>query len=304
MIFFRRVLCFAFVFLAVNIGLAQEVTPTPMSFEEQAALFDYDSTADFNIVEVGVEDRDGVTVQDITFVGLADADPIPAYLVMPEGEGPFAGILWVHWLGEHNSNRTEFLEEAVSLAKEGVVSLLVDTMWAKPGWYQTRNLDEDYANGVKQVIELRRAMDLLISQPNVDPERIGFVGHDFGGMYGTVMAGLDQEAKAYVFIATTSSFFDWAFYSQEPESMEDYLLQNAPLEPMTYLSQIKDASFLFQFAEEDFYVSEASRETYFDTAAEPKKLLVYPGDDHSMSAPEIRQERDEWLRAELGLESE
>lgn len=272
-----------------------------MQFAEQIALFDYDKSVDFGVKENGVEQRNGVTVKDITFVGQPDADPIAAYLVTPEGEGSFAGILWVHWLGEEKSNREQFLDEAIDLAKSGTVSLLIDGMWAKHGWYNERKLEEDYANGIKQVIAIRRAMDSLLAQPNVDPARIAFVGHDFGGMYGTLAAGIDQKAKAYAFQAVTPSFFDWAFYSKQPEDKDAYLQQNAPLEPMAYLRQITNASFLFQFAKNDFYVPDQKREEYYANASEPKKLLVYEQAEHSMALPEIRENRDTWLKAQLGL---
>ena len=35
-----------------------------------------------------------------------------------------AGVLWLHWLGEINGDRSEYLSEAVTLAGKGVVSVL------------------------------------------------------------------------------------------------------------------------------------------------------------------------------------
>ena len=37
---------------------------------------------------------------------------------------PEAGVLWLHWLGEINGDRSEYLSEAVTLAGQGVVSVL------------------------------------------------------------------------------------------------------------------------------------------------------------------------------------
>jgi hypothetical protein len=297
----RRAAVFAILLiLTLNAVFAQEDTCVT-GFEDQAALFEYDRTADFNVQELHVEQRNGVTVKDIRFAGAAGEDPVSAYLVLPEGEGPFAGILWAHWLGEEKSSREQYLEEAVTLAKDGVVSLLMDAMWSKPHWYENRVPEEDYANGIQQVIDLRRAMDLLLAQPNVDADRIAFVGHDYGGMYGTLAAGLDQKAKAYVLIAVTPSFYDWAFFAKQPTSRVDYIRQNAVLEPMEYLHQIKQGSFLFQFAENDIYVGVTKRSEFYFNAPEPKELLKYDTADHSMNLPEIARDRDEWLRKTLGL---
>ena len=123
---------------------------------------------------------------------LATKFRISGYLVSPErGGDSLAAILYVHWLGEkETTNRTQFLNEAVALANQGVVSLLIDAMWAQPKWYEKRIPEEDYDNAIAQVMDLRRALDLLIAQPGVDPDRVGFVGHDFGAMYGISWAPL------------------------------------------------------------------------------------------------------------------
>ena len=108
----------------------------------------------------------------------------------------------------------------------------------------------------RQVIELRQAVDLLLSQSNVDKTRIGFVGHDYGAMYGMLMAGVDQRINTYVFIAATQSLNDWAFLGPQPKSKAAYLKQNSNLELTDYL-RAKNASKFFQFGKADFYVSQA-----------------------------------------------
>jgi dienelactone hydrolase len=273
----------------------------PMTFEDQVALFDYDTSADLAVTEIGTQQRADVTVKDIEFTPIAGADPVSAYLIVPEGEGPFAGILWVHWLGEEHASREQFLDEAVALAPKGAVSLLVNAMWSQPDWYSARNLDEDYQNGINQVIALRRAMDLLVAQPNVDAERLGFVGHDYGGMYGTIFAGVDHRAKGYVFVAVTPSLLDWAFFAAEPASRIDYIRQNVVLEPILYLPHITNASILFQFARNDIFVGVMKGAEYHGSAPDPKERLVYDDADHSMTVPKVAEDRDAWLITTLGL---
>ena len=162
----------------------------------------------------------------------------------------------MHWLGEPaTTNRTQYLGEAVTLAGRGAVSLLVDAMWSAPEWYGKRVPEQDYENSVRQVVALRRAMDLLTSRPDVDKTRIGYVGHDYGGMYGMLAAGLDRRARTYVYLAVASSLNDWAFFARQPKSKTEYLRQNAPLELTDFLRQVKNASTLYQFAKNDDYVT-------------------------------------------------
>jgi dienelactone hydrolase len=264
-------------------------------------LFRYNAAAPVTIDEISSEQRGDVTVRDITF-SPGPGRQVKAYLVAPKGSGPFAGILWVHWLGEEKSDRTQFLAEAVELAPKGAVSLLVDAMWSAPRWFGTRDPEKDYENSIRQVIELRRALDLLLSQTNVDKTRVGFVGHDFGAMYGMLMAGVDQRINTFVFIAATQSLNDWAFLGPQPKSKAAYLKQNSNLELTDSLRQVRNASQLFQFGKADFYVSQADAAVLFAAATEPKQRRFYDA-SHKMELNEIAKERNEWLVTELKLGS-
>jgi dienelactone hydrolase len=268
-------------------------------FDAQAVLFRYDAAADLEVQETAVEKRGPASVHDLRFTPVAGKGPVQAYLVVPEGKGPFAGVLWVHWLGEPSTtNRTQFLEEAVSLAPAGVVSLLVDAMWSAPEWYGHRVPEQDYDNSIRQVIALRRAMDLLVSRADVDKARIGFVGHDYGGMYGMMAAGVDGRARTYVYVAVAPSLNHWAFFARQPVSKAAYLRQNAVLELTDYLRQVKSASTLFQFANNDAYVGRADTQVLLAAAAQPKTRRFYDA-DHSMAAPQAAADRDAWLLKEL-----
>ncbi len=192
---------------------AQSETPTPAAPlpEDWLAQFDYDQEAPLTITEASVEDMDGIAVHDISFPSPVDGKDIAAYLVVPPGDGPFPAILFVHWLGPANSNRDEFRDEAIKLAKSGVVSLLVNTVWSSPNPLPWKAEDEtgDVAVTTQAVIELRRAIDILVSQPNVDPERMAYVGHDFGAMVGGTLAGVDDRLKGYVLMAGAPRYWPW-----------------------------------------------------------------------------------------------
>ena len=280
-------------------GSAYADTPSN-AFAERAALFRYDTKADLGVQEAAIEHREGAAVHDLSFIAVPGTKQrIKGYLVVPKGNGPFAGVLWMHWLGEpKTSNRSQYLDEAVALASKGVVSVLVDAMWSNPDWYAKRDPDQDFADSIRQTIALRRAMDLLAQQPNVDTKRLGYVGHDFGGMYGTLMAGLDRRAKTYVFIAVAPSLLEWAFFAPQPKSKIDYIRQNAPLELSDFVHRIDNASVLFQFAKNDAYISRASTGVLFDAANAPKDRKFYDA-DHAMNKPEIAQDRAAWLLKEL-----
>ena len=80
-------------------------------------------------------------------------------------------MLFVHWLGDAaTTNHTEFEADAVALAKRGAVCVLLDAMWSTtiPANEQRlvrkrRSTSTDYANSIQQVIDLRRGIDLLLT---------------------------------------------------------------------------------------------------------------------------------------------
>ena len=100
------------------------------------------------------------------------------------GRGP--AILFLHWFDTQapDGNRTQFVEEAVGLAREhGVVSLLPQGRFPWAG--DPTDAVADAARIRAEVARHRAAVDLLASRPDVDATRIGLVGHDFGAMHGT-----------------------------------------------------------------------------------------------------------------------
>ena len=262
--------------------------------------FDYDRAAPLNLKEIGRETRGAALVRDLTFSPAGQA--VKAFLVTPAtGAGPHAAILYVHWLGEPvTTNRTEFLDEAVALAGRGVVSLLVDTMWAEPKWYENRVPEEDFARSVRQVVELRRAMDLLLVQPGVDLKRVAFVGHDFGAMYGAVASGLDRRAKTYVFMAGVPHLIDWFLFARQPQDPAAYRRQIAPLDPVIFIGRLAPAPVFFQFAQKDPYVS-AAQAAEFYAAALPRKHLATYDAGHDLHTAEVAADRVAWLVRELEL---
>jgi dienelactone hydrolase len=221
--------------------------------------------------------------------------------VIPDaGAAPHPGILYVHWLGEEKSDRTEFLDEAVELAKKGAISLLVDTPWSAPHWFETRTCQTDYESSLEQVRDLRRALDVLVAQPGVDPARIGYVGHDFGAMYGVLMGAADPRPKAFVLMAGTTHFADWFLLGAAPKDKGTYVRQMAELDPLRFIGEVAPRAILFQFAKEDPYVARATARAFFNAANEPKELHFYET-THRMDDAGATAERVRWLSRALSL---
>jgi cephalosporin-C deacetylase-like acetyl esterase len=171
---------------------------TQTSNSDDFAHFTYARGVSLNVKQNSVKVLDGVTIQDITYAG-SDGDTVPAYLVIPKGGGKFAGVIWGHWLmpGAANSNRKEFLEEAVKLAPAGVVSLLVDAPKNRPDFKEM----PDPVLVAQQVVDLRRGLDLLLSRSDIDARRIAYVGHSWDAGIGAILDATDKRFAAFVLMS-------------------------------------------------------------------------------------------------------
>ena len=268
--------------------------------------FEYDQAAPFDIREVGQRSEDGVLNRNFTYATPFD-ERRAAYLFRPDaGSEPLAAILYVHWYEPESpdSNRTQFVEEAQRLAKRGAATLLIETMWSDRDWFIKRTQTDDERNSIRQVVELRQALDLLLSQPGVDARRLVYVGHDFGAMYGVLMGSADPRPCCYALMAGTPRFSDWYLYYPRLEGAERaaYIEHMAPLDPIAHVAQLAPAPLLFQFGRDDPHVPVERGQTFYDAAREPKHIRWYDC-GHGLNA-QATEDRVAWLSEQLELSGE
>lgn len=226
-----------------------------------------------------------------------------AEMFRPEGDTLLAAILYVHWYEPESisSHRTQFEEEAKELARLGAVCLSIETLWSDRDFFLKRTQKEDMQNSMEEVVNIRRAMDVLLAQPNVDTRRFAYVGHDFGGMYGVLAGSLDQRPTHYVVMASTPRFPDWYLYlpKLKGEARETFIRQMAEIDPITHVPHLSPASVLFQFATDDFHVPKERAEEFFAAAQEPREMKWYDA-QHGLNET-ATEDRKAWLKQSLGL---
>src|SRR5262249_27840824 len=120
-----------------------------------------------------------------------------AYLISPTSAPVSAGLLFGHW-GE--GNREEFVEEALILARLGVVSLCLDAPFRRPPEYVPQPPEPPGAD-VQWIVDVRRGVDLLLEPFPLAPHSLGYVGHSFGATLGGALAGIERRITAFVLMA-------------------------------------------------------------------------------------------------------
>lgn len=271
---------------ATSTHVAAPVTPTSLteeySFPELVTLFDYDSHAPLDIQQKSVSNKNGIEVHDISFSS-PGGSRVTAYLIVPAGKGPFAGMIFSHWaLGD----RTEFLDEAMQIAQLGAVCLLPDSPQRRPG-HSELVPDELYK---QTVIELRRAVDLLTSRPDVDANRLGYVGHSYGATMGGVLAGVEKRIHAYILMAGHPQFSRAEFAPP---------LSSPRFDAIHYIGHAAPAALFFQFAEKDEYIIKQAALQFYEAGSDPKIIQWYDA-SHELN-DQAQLDRIAWLKQELGL---
>jgi len=284
-----------------TIGPSPQASPAPPAATFDPFVLGVPGRAP-DISRAGEETAAGVTTEDITF-SRDDVAPTEAYLVHPARAGRPAApaVVWFHWLesGAPTSNRTEFLDEARTLAGKGVVSLLVQGTF--PWTDRPTSLDHDLAAVAADVRMLRAALDLVAARDDVDAERICLVGHDFGAMYASVVFGSDDRPAALVMLAPTARWGDWFLrYWAHGDAPEAYLSAMAPLDPVTRLGAAEGRPILLQFAGQDPYVPANVAREISDAAGASGETRTYDTGHDLDAAAQV--DRDAWLAARLGFE--
>jgi cephalosporin-C deacetylase-like acetyl esterase len=247
-----------------------------------------------------------VTVQQLTYAQL-DGSRNAATLVSPAAAAttPRPAILFLHWYGPPNptSNRTQYLPEAIDLAGSGVVSLLVDTPWSEERWFGTRDSARDYEFTVQMTKNVRRALDVLLAQPNLDRTRIAVVGHDFGAMWGALAVADDPRVTHFAYAAGTRSFSDWYLYTPKREGAdrEAFVAKLAPLDPIAHLPKIAPRPVLLQFGTRDEHVKNEAATAQADATKEPKTVKIYQNAGHELTY-QARVDRLAWIRQQFKLQ--
>lgn len=281
----------------------------------ERTLFNYDTDKPLNFTGKIVEKRASVQISEIEFDS-PRGGRVTGFLVEPHRHARHAGILFGHW-GPGNS--TEFLPEAIRYAAAGAVCLLIDYPWTRPHPYR-RNLftpettpEQDRDTLAHAVVDLRRAIDLLVSHADVDRKRIAYIGHSFGAQFGAILTAVDGRLATSILIAGTPT--DAAIYleSEQPDmvelrknvgidNMRKFVDVIGELDAINFIPHIAATPLLFQFARYEHYFNEEHMRAYFAAAAAPKEVRWYSS-GHDPNDPAARLDRFTWLAKHIGLKA-
>lgn len=262
--------------------------------------FVYDVGRPLSTTDRGVVDDDyPIAVHDISYV--AGSGTIEAFLAVPPGRTRRPAVIYVHGAG---STRESMIGPALWLAARGAVTLAItapsSTASAPAVTGTLDRLAWQRSIEIRDVIAVRRAVDLLIERDDVDPRRIGFVGWSAGARAGAILSGVEPRFHSLVLIsggsAPVSEFVQAAPAALRPQVEETM----GSIDPLRYIAKARPGSLLLQDGRRDAVIPRKALLRLIDAAPEGTQVLWYEA-DHALG-PVAYREHMRWLGEQLGID--
>jgi len=245
------------------------------------------------------------TVEGLNSVS-EDGTEIGSMLLKPPGfeEGVrYPMIAYIHG-GPVGQDRFEFDSTAQALAAQGYIVV-------NPNYRGSNGRGREFARAIYldwgnlEIQDIHSAVDKLVADGLVDPERLGIGGWSYGGMSTNYAIATDTRFSAAASGAGIANMLTGYGTDQYIRQYEDEL--GLPWEsidlylkvsfPFYQADRIKTPT-LFMCGEKDFNVPLINSEQMYQalrTQNVPTKLIIYPGQFHGLSKPSYNQDRLERL---------
>jgi pimeloyl-ACP methyl ester carboxylesterase len=140
---------------------------------------------------------------DVAYDNIAGHAHLTGTLTLPEAKGPFPVVLLITGSGPQDRDETifghkPFLLWADYLTRRGIAVLRVDDrgMGGSTG-------DVAQATTADFAVDVEAGVNYLKSRPDIDPHRIGLMGHSEGGVIAPIVASRDPAIAFIVLLAGT-----------------------------------------------------------------------------------------------------
>ncbi|MEJ7829222.1 MAG: alpha/beta fold hydrolase [Segetibacter sp.] len=207
---------------------------------------DQSQLPDLNIHIIEQVNEDRYTRFTIQFT-VAENENIPAYLYVPiqkSNKKKLPAMLALHPTGAQGKEIVDGQSAlpnrayAKELAQRGYVVIAPDY----PGYGDLKNYDfktDRYQSGtMKSVFDAMRCIDLLQARADVDPTRIGVIGHSLGGHSAMFVGAFDIRLKV---IVSSCGWTLMEYYNAGQEVTKKYGNRLAPWAQEVYMPRLRDA---------------------------------------------------------------
>ncbi len=262
-----------------------------------------------------LKDRQLAPVEEITFRS-ADGTLIDGFLVKPVGYVAgtrYPTILRIHG-GPVYQFSHEFMADWQVLAANGYAVVAANPRGSSGRGFEFAK--EIYADwGVKDTADVLAAVDHVVAAGVADPGRLGIGGHSYGGILTDQVIARDSRFKGAVSSAGVANIFgSWGadMYIREYEQelglpWRDRATYERVSYPFFHADHISTATLFICHELDDNVPCIGSMQMYqaLKSTGVPTRLVIYPGEHHSLTVPSYLEDRMtrvlDWYGLYLGV---
>lgn len=281
---------------------------TPSTAQDPAAVFEYAASADLELDTVRQADQGTVRMYAVSYRS-PGGDRVTGLMAVPAGGGPKPAVVLLHGLPGNAQGAMNLL--GLDYARRGAVTLAIDAPWVRRGGMPDFTV-RDSVEQVQLMQDLRRAVDLLVSRPDVDAGRIGYIGGSYGGAMGALFVGIEKRLRAanlFVPDGGLVAHFTTAdgtplgpLLGATPATRERWLAAMNPIEPIRFVGRSSPTLLLIQNGRQDQLVANDDAEALHAAAGEPKRIIWYDFGHGLGSHPQARADRLAFFVEHLGID--
>ena len=237
-------------------------------------------------------------MHDVSFT--SNGKKVEAFLLVPPGKEKRPAVVFVHGSG---GDRTQLIGPAAWLAARDVVTLtLTEPSTANPPvpsdslaiqLRQTRDVQ------VADVVAVRRAVDLLRERPEVDPDRIGYLGWSAGAKTGALVAAAEPHIEAFALLSAGAAPLS-AFVQQAPVTLRPKVKQLlGSIDPIRYIARARPDTVLLENGRKDEIVPQSALKNIV-RAAPASTVVHWYAAPHELNKAAYH-DAFEWLAGKLDV---
>ena len=287
------------------------------------AIGGYPDKTPLNAQVVGVLKGDGFRVEKVIYESRPNHH-VTAILFLPDGKGPFPGVLMPCGHSANGKAASEYQKAAISMAKNGIAALSYDPI----GQGERLQLlaDDNKHAAIKNMTNEHtligvgallvgqstagyriwdgiRSIDYLASRPEIDPAKIGCTGNSGGGTMTAYLMALDDRIACAAPSCYVTSL-ERLFATIGPQDAEQNITGQVAfgMDHADYLTMRAPRPTLMCIASKDFFDTQGSWATFREATRVFGKLghservaLVEFDDKHGFSKPR-REAAVRWMR--------
>lgn len=224
---------------------------------------------------------------------------VPGILTVPKNAGkPIPVIILLHGAGD--SKTVDYVAYGNDFfLKNGYAVFRIDI--SKHGERKEDEYDLSFTGKTRYwsreiitqtVFDLRRAVDFIETRPELDANKIGYLGISLGGITGTIFCGVEKRVKVPVIVLAGGQFN--LMYGKKAMSadVKDY---TSIIEPLNFVEQIAPRPLLMINAENDDIVPPMMSKLLYKKAKKPKEIIWYPAKHHTIPIDKVYKEGVNWF---------